>query len=64
MPVVCVGDDSSVSLSSLNMVGYLTPRPLPMSPTLREWVGANTSTKSLALLLFVLLSTPPNLGTL
>ena len=61
-PVVCVGSSSAVSTSSLNCVGYLTPRPLPISPIRIECVGANTSTNLSVLLLFSSFIVPPKRG--
>ena len=50
-------------MSSLNAVGYLTPLPLPMSPTRCALVGMNTSTKVVSELLLVLFKRPPKRGT-
>ena len=52
----------SAKTSSLNSVGYLTPRPPPISPTRRALVGAKTSTSSLELLELISFNLPPNLG--
>ena len=61
-PVERVGSFNAVRTSSLNWVGYLTPRPLPISPTRIECVGANTSTNLSVLLLLSSFIVPPNRG--